>query len=243
MTEELKNLTPAELLLIVNPTQPNLGELLRVTILDLANRGVIQINEQGISQQEHEEQLLGHEQLLFDELSNEPTELVELSERLKKSLKSGEAFVMKYVYSERLSNYFESTFLQRIVGTKTLNKRGISLQQNLLELIDSTLTELRKRTRRDELKINEKMKILDRNKIILDNIQSVDRILPRKERQHFYESYYFLYAVGLNLEFSKPFDIVEQLELGDTESLFSTSSDTTFEVATGFDASGDGGTD
>ncbi|WP_462248888.1 hypothetical protein [Ekhidna sp.] len=242
MTEILKYLTPAEVLLIINPTQPNLGELLRVTILDLANRGIIQISEQGISQHNHKEQLLEHEQLLFDQLSDE-THLEKLSQRLKKSLKSGENFIIKYVYTNRISNYFESTFLQKIIGTKKLNEEGISLQQDLLELIDSTLTELRKRSQRDEIKIKEKMKILDRNKIILDNIQSVDRIFPKKERRSFYESYYFLNSVGMNIELSKQFDFIEQFELGDSDSLFSTSTETVFEAAAGFDTGGDGGSE
>jgi hypothetical protein len=243
MKEEIKSLSPAEILLIINPTQPSLAEFLRVTIFDLASRGIIDVSDQGISQLKHEEKLLEHEQVLFDELGKEPTKLEEFSERLKKALKSGESFMMDYVYSKRISPYFDSTFLQRIIRTKTLNKRGVSLQNNLLKLIDGILSELRKRTRRDELKINEMMKVLDRNKIILDNIRSVKRILPKKERRHFYESYYFLTATGLNLEMSRPFNFVEQFETCDTESLFSTAMDSTFEAASGFDNGGDCGAD
>ncbi|MBX2844282.1 MAG: hypothetical protein KTR26_21120 [Flammeovirgaceae bacterium] len=223
--QELKFLSPAELLAIVNPSNSNLSELLRVTLLDLQRRDILILEKKRIKIKSTGKDLLKHELIVLKHLKEDSfISISEFSKHLKKTLKSGDNYLLKYVTVNRLSDYFSSNILQKILGIKQLSKNGLKVQQELLVKIDGAIKELRDPSKNYEHSIFQALKEFGHNSVILSNLRAAKRPFPKKVKKVFYESYLGFYgnSEGASLNI---IGFINGMKTTDSESAFSFAAD------------------
>ena len=182
MVEELKKLTPAEILLIENP-RVDVGKLAKVTLLDLLLNEVLKtgldkeaekINSKNptisIGKAFYTYSPLKHERIFITIYKKDPTIKVKLVDLLKLAfdgIKTTDHFKLSYIYSrKRLGKYFKSSLWQKLLGLKELSSSGEKLQND----IRKELQLVKAKVKRGRLGIEELLLALNSNIILIPKI-------------------------------------------------------------------------
>lgn len=181
MIEELRTLSPAEVLLLANP-QVGVGELANVTFFDLVLRRVLGLKKKVSAEDSNAAYTLvstgpafegctplKHEALFLQVYAKDPSLKMKLKTLVKiafEDVKTADQYKLRYIYSDRLSEHFKSNFLYRLLGIKTLSAFGLDRQR----AIKQELNRLREEVSNKNPSIYHHLLALNGNILLLGNL-------------------------------------------------------------------------
>lgn len=202
--KELTYLTPAETLLILDPVKSKVEDLAKLTFLDLVLRNVLSIEFEETSENSiqksknlrksvsvgmnfHNYKAAKHEGIFLRPFMKDPTLRISLRNLIKiafEKIKSTDEYKLKYVYNIRISKCFSANLLQTLIGTKSINRRGLELQKRIsehLHVLDIGLKSSKKNIDR----LEERLLSLNGNILLLKNIDnSVFKVLKESDKRN-----------------------------------------------------------
>jgi len=185
MIKELTYLTPAEILLIIDPNT-KIDELVSFTFSDLILKKVLCLYKyETISNNQKKDPLvikgesfnkykpLKHENVFINHFVKNPELKIRLSELINlsfKNVKSADIYKLKYIYSNsRMKNYFKSNLFQKIIGIKVLSDNGIKTQIE----IKRELKRIRSNTSKKNIKVVEELILMKGNILLIPKIPNL----------------------------------------------------------------------
>lgn len=182
MIDELKKLSPAEIMLIENP-KIKVDQLARVTFMDLLLKDVLQIDEvpkgkgkkaranpfvsKGKAFDTYEP--LKHESVFLNLFKHDSDIKVTLKNLIKvsfKDIKSAEVYKLKHVYTKRLDPYFTSNIIQWLAGARKISRHGLATQK----LIKKELVRIKNKVKRNDKDLIETLMGINGNVFLLNGV-------------------------------------------------------------------------
>ncbi|MBL4755546.1 MAG: hypothetical protein JKY52_18370 [Flavobacteriales bacterium] len=222
--KELSLLSPAETLLILDPTQATAEQLARLTFLDLVLRKilVLEIRDTAPHNPNKTKNLrksvsIGSNFKNYRPTKNESIFLkpfvrdsalkISLRNLIKvafEGIESSNDYKLNYVYNKQISPYFSASLLQLLMGVKRLNQNGIKLQKRISEFLNSTDKELRSNKQHTN-NLQEKLLAIHGNILllkhmdhrsfkVLDESDNRKSVIQKKEDSAYYD-YGLLYMI------------------------------------------------
>lgn len=194
MIRELTHLTPAEVLLIENPTV-KVDKLARVTFFDLILKEVLKIEvDSKATKKEKKNPIvtigktypnyrpLKHESIFLSVFTRDEELKIKLSNLIKtafEKIKNSDEYKLKYVYSDmRMKQYYKSNFFQKLFGIKVISENGIKVQKE----IKRELKRIKTNTTKKNTGIVESLLALNGNIVLIPKIPTeIFEIIEKKK--------------------------------------------------------------
>lgn len=260
--EDLKFLTPAETLLILDPNGSKIEEFVKLTLLDLFLKEVLTFELRDSSPhypkknkkfrkfvsvyKNFKEYIpLKHESIFLIPFQKAPNLLISVRNLVKiafEEITSIDVYKRKFIFNSRIKKYFSANLVQFLVGSKSINKKGLIFQNNIMQYLNDLDQEVNLNKSLSKV-LEEKLLSLNGNIFLLDNIDISDfKFLSKSENNknktynksqsiYNYDVFISLESLSLSNDFNifdsminsikKSIDSLESFDTGEDSSTFS----------------------